>query len=178
MADWTASDDAKNIFDSSDTILIKLDKITAPSDLNEKLFGQGEKIRKISKEIQLKPLKLAYENFLLYDIENMMTLYETFVTKLNGSISIYGLISFSGETKTDSKLNLISPCNKIKSNLKKDIYENKVGKVHTNTSISTTHNNVLNFDILCTRKNKTVGEKRKESLEIVETIHVLGLLNL
>ena len=175
-------DDAKNIFDSLDTTLIKLDKISAPSDLNEKLFGQGEKFRKISKETQLKALKLAYENFFLYDIENMITLYETFVTKLNGSISIYSLISFSGKTKTDNKLKLISPCNKLKSNLKKDIYKNKVdfelGKVHTNTSLSTTHNNVLNFGILCTRKNKTVAEKGKGSLAIVETIHVLGLLNL
>ena len=166
----------KNSINSSDTILIKPDKISAPSDLKEKLFSQGEKIRKISKEIQLKSLTLAYENFFLYDIENMIT--ETFVTELNESISTYNLISFSGKTKTGNKLELISPRNKLNFNLKKDIYKNKVGckldEVHTNTSFSTT-NNVLNFGIICTRINKAVGEKRKMSLEIVETIHVLGL---
>ena len=43
-------------FDSSDNILIKPDKISAPSDIKEKLFSQGEKIKKLSKEIQLKSL--------------------------------------------------------------------------------------------------------------------------
>ena len=71
-----------------------------------------KKIKKLSKEIQLKSLTLAYENFFLYDIENMIT--ETFVvTKLNESISAYGLISFSGETKMDNKLVLISLRNKL-----------------------------------------------------------------
>ena len=107
LADPTVPDNAKNIFDSSDTILIKPDKISVPSDLKEKLFNHGEKIKKISKEIQLKLLSLAYENFFLYDLENMIT--KTFVTKLNQSFSTYGLISFSGETKTDNKLALISP---------------------------------------------------------------------
>ena len=128
------SDDVKKIFDSSDTILIK------PSYLKEKLFCQGEKIKKFYKEIQLL-LTLAHENFYLYDLENMIT--ETSVTELNQSFSTYGLISFSGENKTDNKLALISPSSKLKFNLKKDIYKNKV--VHTKTSFSTTRNNVLNF---------------------------------
>ena len=40
-------------FDSSDNILIKPDKISASSDIKEKLFSQGEKIKKLSKEIKL-----------------------------------------------------------------------------------------------------------------------------
>ena len=43
FADRTESDDIKKIFDSTDTILIKPDKILAESDLKVKLFGQGEK---------------------------------------------------------------------------------------------------------------------------------------
>ena len=66
FADQTAFDDVKKIFDSTDTILIRPNKISAPSDLKEKLFGQGEKVRKLSKEIQLKLLRLAYGSFLLY----------------------------------------------------------------------------------------------------------------
>ena len=44
-----------------------------------------------------------------------------FATKLNKSFSMSGLISFSGETKTDNKLALISLSNQLKFNLKKDI---------------------------------------------------------
>ena len=106
---------------------------------------------------------------------------ETFVTELNESFSMYGLTSFSGGTKTNNKLALISPSSKLKFNLKKDVYNNKegleLGEVHTKTSFSTTRDNVLNFSILCTRKNKTVGEKIKMSQEIIDNIHVLGLQN-
>ena len=70
----------------------------------KKLFDQVEKIKKRSKEIQLKSLMLAYENFFLYNLENMIT--ETFVTELNKNFSTYSLISFSGETKTDNSIDL------------------------------------------------------------------------
>ena len=79
---------------------------------------------------------------------------ETFVTELNENFPTYSLISFSGETKTDNKLALIKPSSKLKFNLKKDVYKNKVsfelGKVHTKTRFSTTHDNILNFGILYT----------------------------
>ena len=147
--------------------------------MKEELFSQGEEIKKLSKEIQLKSLTLAYESFFFYDIENMIT--EIFMTKLIKKISTFGLISFSGKTKIDNKLHLISRNNKLKFNLKKDIYKNRIrfelGKVHTKTSFSTTRDNVRNFGILFTNKNKIVGEKRTMSLEIVVTIHVLGLQN-
>ena len=178
-ADQTVSHDVKVFFYSADDILIKPDKIIIPSKLKEELFSQGEEIKKLSKEIQLKSLTLAYESFFFYDIENMIT--EIFMTKLIKKISTFGLISFSGKTKIDNKLHLISPNNKLKFNLKKDIYKNRIrfelGKVHTKTSFSTTRDNVRNFGILFTNKNKIVGEKRTMSLEIVVTIHVLGLQN-
>ena len=123
FADQTASEDVKKIFNSTETVLIKPDKISASSDLKEKLFGQGEKISKLSKEIQLKSLTLAYENFLLYDLENMIT--KTFETELNKNFSTSGLISFSGEAKTDNKSALISPSNKLKFNLKKTLIKIK-----------------------------------------------------
>ena len=44
---------------------------------------------------------------------------KTFPTKLNESFSTYGLIPFSGETKMDNKLALISPSRNLKFNLKK-----------------------------------------------------------
>ena len=44
LADRTVLDGVKSIFNSSNTILIKPDKIAAPRDLKEKSFGQREKI--------------------------------------------------------------------------------------------------------------------------------------
>ena len=99
---------------------------------------------------------LAYENYFLYDLENMIT--ETFVSELNKKFSTYGLILFSGEAKTENKLSLslIKPDNKLKFNLKIDVYKNEVGfelgKVLTKTSFSTTRDNVLDFGILCNNK--------------------------
>ena len=94
-------------------------KISTSRNLKEKLFSQDEKIKKLSMEMQLKPLTLAYENFVIYDLENVII--ETFVTKLNQKISIGFLISFSGETKTENKLLLIKPSSKPKFDLKKDV---------------------------------------------------------
>ena len=64
------------------------------------------KIKKPSKEIQVKLFTLAYESSFPYDLKNMIT--ETFVTELNEGFSTNGLISVSDETKTDNKLALIS----------------------------------------------------------------------
>ena len=101
--------------------MIKPDKISAASDLKEKLLGHGEKVKNLSKEMQLKSLMLAYEKFFLYDLENMTT--KTFATELNKNFSKYCLISFSCETKIDNKVALISRSNKLKFNLKKDAYK-------------------------------------------------------
>ena len=102
--------------------MIKPDKISAPSDLKKKLFGQGGKIKILSNEIQLKSLTFAYENLFLYDLENMII--KTFTTELKKNFSMYG-ITFSGETKTDNKSALISPSNKLKFNLKKTLIKIK-----------------------------------------------------
>ena len=40
-----------------------------------------------------------------------------------------------------------------------------------------TRDNILNFGILCTQKNKKAGEKKTVSQEIRETIRMLGLQN-
>ena len=45
LADQTVPDNVKKIFNSLGTILIKPDKISAPTDLKEKLFVQDEKIK-------------------------------------------------------------------------------------------------------------------------------------
>ena len=113
---------------------------------------------------------VAYENVYLYDNENMIT--ETYVSELNENISLYGLVAFLRKTTSkDNKLHLITPEHKLKFNLKKDVYKNKIelklGKVHTKTSFSTPRDNVLNFGILYTKRNKTIGKKRAMLHKIV-----------
>ena len=156
FSDRTASDEVKQIYDWRENILVKPDKEVTTGNLKTDLFGQGEKIKKLSKEIQLKSLTLAYENFFLYNNENMIT--ETFVTELNQELSMFGLVSFSGEAKNNNKLDLITPNKELKFNMKKDVYKNRItlnlGKVHTKTSFSTTQNNVLIFGLLCTHTKK------------------------
>ena len=51
----------------------------------------------LKKQIDLKPLTQAFENFFLYDLESMIN--EIYVTQLSKEFSIYGLITFSGENK-------------------------------------------------------------------------------
>ena len=62
--------------------------------------------------------------------------------ELNEKISIHGLITFVRKTTNkDNKMHLIMPEQKLKFNLKKDVYKNKtelkLGKVHTKTLFCT-----------------------------------------
>ena len=104
-----------------------------------------------------------------------------FVTQLNKEFSIYGLISFSGETKKNNKLDLIRPSKKIKFKLIKDTYKNNIklelGKVHNKKSFNVVSDKVFNFGILQTKKTGTIGSKRQMGLEVKDTIRILGFQN-
>ena len=146
---------SKFFFDLTENILVKPDKEAATDNLKTDLLGQGEQIKKLSKKIQVKSLTLASGNFFLHDNENMIA--ERFVTELNQKLSTFGLVSFSNEAKDNNKLDLITPTRKLKFNMKRNVYKNRItlnlGKVHIKT-FSTTQNNALNFDLLCTKKKK------------------------
>ena len=107
----------------------------------------------------------------------------TCVSEFNRNISSYGVISFLGkQADLENKLHLITPGQKLKFNMKKDFYQNKtefqLGKVDTKKLFNMPQDNVLNFGILCRKKNKTIGEKRKIQYEIVDSIHILGFQDL
>ena len=97
---------------------------------------------------------------------------ETFVTELNKEFSIYDLITFSVESKNNKKLDLINPSNNLKFEVKKDKYKASIsfelGKVHENVVVS---NKAFNFGLLRSKKNRTIGEKRK----MIDTTKILGL---
>ena len=79
-----------------------------------------------------------------------------------------------------NKLDLIRPNDNLKFQLKKDVYKNslsfELGKVHTKKSFNVVSDKVFNFGILRSKKTKkTIGEKRRMVIEIIDTICVLGL---
>ena len=84
----------------------------------------------------------------------------------------------SGENKNNKKLDLINSSNNLKFEVKKDTYKTSIsfelGKVHEKMSYTVVIDNVFNFDLLRSKKNKTIGEKQ-EMLEIVDAIKILGL---
>ena len=135
------------------------------------------KMKKLADEVNIKSLNIVYENFFLYDLENIIR--PSFTMELQEEFSIYGLVNFSNETeKEKEKLKIISPKNYLKFNIIRDVYKNQLklelSKVHTKKTFQIIDNNVFNFGILRTEKNK-VGEKRIMKNEILDVISVIGI---
>ena len=76
-------------------------KNTSPEKIEEYLSEDYFKLKKLSEEINLKSLNRIYENFFLYDLENIIK--PRFTTELQTEFSIYGLINFSGEIDEEKK---------------------------------------------------------------------------
>ena len=154
----------------------KTSTIVADS-LESNLHKKLEEVKKLSNKIKFKSLMHAYENFFLYDLESMIK--PTFVTELVKDFSIYGMISFSGDTKENNKLDLIKPSDSVKFQLFRDVYKNsltfELGKVHEKKTYTVVGDKVFNFGILKTKKRKTIGQKRSMALERVDTVQVLGI---
>ena len=153
------------------------EKVKAPQDLIQQLQSKElNLIQSLLKKVNLKSLTLAYENFFLHDLENMIK--PTFTTELQKHFYIYGLIYFSGEQK--DKLHLIRPKNKLKFRLVKDIYKKQmkfeIAKVHEKKTFNVDGDYIWNLSILTTEKTG-IGQKRKMELEIVDEIPILGIQN-
>ena len=130
-------------------------------------------------KVDLKSLTYEYENFFLYDLENIIK--PTFTTELQKKFSIYGLINFSGESKKNNKLDLISPQKSLKFELERDIYKKELkfelNKVHSKKTFDIVGDHILNFGMLSTKKKKRVREKRRLSPEILDSIYIIGIQN-
>ena len=153
-------------------------KEIAPTNIKD-LQGQSGYIKKLSEKVNLKSLIHAYENFFLYDLENVIK--PIYTTELQQEFSIFGLISFSGETKENNNLDLIRPTERLKFQFIKDVYKNKLefelSKVHTKKSFNVVSDKVFNFSMLGTKRKKTIGQKRPFNREITETIKIFGIQN-
>ena len=155
---------------------LKIKEVT-PTNI-EDLQGQSGYIKKLSEKVNLKSLTHAYENFFLYDLENVIK--PIYTTELQQEFSIYGLISFSGETKKNNKLDLIRSTERLNFQFIKDVYKNKLkfelSKIHTKKSFNIVSNNDC-FGMLRTKRKKTIGQKRPFNREIIESIKIFGIQN-
>ena len=136
-------------------------KNTLPDNLEENIGGQYIYLKNLIKKVDLKSLTYAYENFFLYDLENIIK--PSFTTELQTEFSIFGLINFSGESKKNNKVDLISPENNLKFELEKDTYKTELklelNKVHSKKTFDIVGDHILNFGILSTKKRIKIGEK-------------------
>ena len=172
VADMQSIFNFSSDFNSNRTVTVK---IKSPENLKKQL--QSDELNFLqSNEINTRFLTFAYENFFLYDLENMIV--PTFTTELQQEFNIYGLIYFSGEQK--DKLHLIKPKNKLKFQLDKDIYKKQmkfeIAKVHKKKTFNIGGNHISNLSILKTEKS-SIGKKRKMEIEIVDEIPILGISN-
>ena len=169
--------DNKNVFSTDQKV--KTIKEEAPEKIETDLQGQSGYLKKLSEKVNLKSLTHAYENFFLYDLDNVIK--PTFTTELQKEFSIYGLISFSGETKKDNKLELVSPQNRLKFEITRDIYKKdmkfELSKVHSKKTFNIVGDHILNFSMLRTKKQNRIGQKINVGAEIIDTIHILGIQN-
>ena len=152
-------------------------KNTSPEKIEEYLNEKYLKLKKLSDEIDLKSYNRIYENFFLYDLENIIR--PSFTTELQAEFTIYGLINFSGKKDKEKKLKIISPKNYLKFEIERDVYKNQLkielNKVHNKKTFSITDNNVFNFGILRTDKRRKIGDKRIMTSEIIDTITIIGI---
>ena len=158
---------------------IKTIKEEASEKIESDLQGQSAYLKKLSEKVNLKSLTHAYENFFLYDLDNVIK--PTFTMELQKEFSIYGLISFSGETNKQKKLELVSPQNRLKFEITRDIYKKdmkfELSKVHSKKTFNAVSDHILNFSMLRTKKQNRIGEKRGIGVEIIDTVHILGIQN-
>ena len=169
--------DNENVFSTDQKV--KTIKEEAPEKIETDLQGQSGYLKKLSEKVNLKSLTHAYENFFLYDLDNVIK--PTFTMELQKEFSIYGLISFSGEKKKDNKLELVSPQNRLKFEITRDIYKKdmkfELSKVHSKKTFNIVGDHILNFSMLRTKKQNRIGQKRNIGAEIINTIHILGIQN-
>ena len=118
-----ATDDQifEKTFKSTFSLLEDKSKIkeVAPTNI-EVSQGQSGYIKKLSEKVNLKSLTHAYENFFLFDLENVIK--PIYTTELQQEFSIYGLISFSGETKKKKQIRF----NKTNREIKFSIYKRRL----------------------------------------------------
>ena len=193
----TVSNDLRKIFEGSFFILdndyntskktevlsgdkrIAAIKNSTDEKLEEILDSEYIKLKKLNDEIKIEAFNQIYENFFLYDLENMIR--PSFTTELQKEFSIYGLVNFSAKIEEEKKLKIISPKNYLAFDVLKDTYKNllqlELTKVHTKKTFEIVGDKVYNFGILSVEKRNKIGQKRSTMPEIIDKVIIIGIQN-
>ena len=172
--DYNQSKKTKKISDSNRIAVIK----NTFSEENQKfLEKEYTRLKKKADEINFKSLNVVYENFFLYDLDNYIV--PSFTSELETEFSIYGLVNFSNELRTENeKLNIITPENYLRFNVIDNIVKNKLNfeltKVHTKKTFEIIDKAVYNFGILKT-EGRNIGRKRQAQVEVMDLVRIIGL---
>ena len=148
------------------------------SEENQKfLEKEYTRLKKKADEINFKSLNVVYENFFLYDLDNYIV--PSFTSELETEFSIYGLVNFSNELRTENeKLNIITPENYLRFNVIDNIVKNKLNfeltKVHTKKTFEIIDKAVYNLGILKT-EGRNIGRKRQAQVEVMDLVRIIGL---
>ena len=193
----TVSNDLRKIFEGSFFILdndyntskktevlsgdkrIAAIKNSTDEKLEEILNSEYIKLKKLKDEIKIEAFNQIYENFFLYDLENMIR--PSFTTELQKEFSIYGLVNFSAKVEKEKKLKIISPKNYLAFDVLRDTYKNllqfELTNVHTKKTFEIVGDKVYNFGILSVEKRNKIGQKRSTMPEIIDKIIIIGIQN-
>ena len=193
----TVSNDLRKIFEGSFFILdndyntskkteilngnkrIATIKNSTDEKLEEILNSEYIKLKKLKDEIKIEAFNQIYENFFLYDLENMIR--PSFTTELQKEFSIYGLVNFSAKVEKEKKLKIISPKNYLAFDVLRDTYKNllqfELTNVHTKKTFEIVDDKVYNFGILSVEKRNKIGQKRSTMPEIIDKIIIIGIQN-
>ena len=113
----------------------------------------------------------------MYDLDNYIV--PSFTSELETEFSIYGLVNFSNELRTENeKLNIITPENYLRFNVSDNILKNKLNfeltKVHTKKTFEIIDKAVYNFGILKT-EGINIGRKRQAQVEVMDLVRIIGI---
>ena len=154
-------------------------KNSTDEKLEENLNGEYIKLKRLANEIKIESFNRIYENFFLYDLENMIR--PSFTTELQVEFSIYGLVNFSAKIDEEKKLKIVSPKNYLAFDVLKDTYKNnlqlELTKVHTKKTFEIVGDKVYNFGILSVEKRNKIGQKRSTMPEIIDKVIIIGIQN-
>ena len=152
-------------------------KNTFPEENQKFLEKEYIRLKKKADEINFKSLNVVYENFFLYDLDNYIV--PSFTSELETEFSIYGLVNFSNELRTENeKLNIITTENYLRFNVIDNIVKNKLNfeltKVHTKKTFEITDKAVYNLGILKT-EGRNIGRKRQAQVEVMDVVRIISL---
>ena len=108
-----------NIIEATRNICVQSESISTSSKVKDTLNRVSVQTKKLSDEIgNLDKINISQQSYFLYDDSNLVK--ETFTSELDKKISIYVTISYFERIKENNQINMITPTNKLKFNVREN----------------------------------------------------------